>query len=234
MESKNWAIGDSLLVKSDVTDPAAGIPLGGWQGRLIARSEKDDRLTIQWDSLTLLNLPLAYLIMCEQWGVSWATMRLASQHVELTAARDREEDVTAAIAMLETQSSWSSLGEQGRRIQQVVNRASEHDRFTALRTWHAYLEEHLMVPFLAKVVEAQRGPVPQGVQVKVTGINILDDSAGTIVRTRLIRTELKRRVYYFPLCDLRAINVPIEIQQLVDDYAKWFIHHDYIYARRPR
>jgi len=110
-----------------------------------------------------------------------------------------------------------------------VNRAQEHDLFTSFSTWHAYLEEHLVVPFMVTVVEAQRGPVQQGEQVKVTRISMLDETVGTVVRVRL-----KRRVYHLPLCELRAMDATAEIQQLIYDYAVWFTHHSSIYARYPR
>src|SRR5690348_14737554 len=131
MESSYWAIGDSLMVKPGITERATGSSLSGWQGRLIALSEKGDTLTIQWDSLTLKSIPHTYIARCEEWGVSWSTMRLAAQDMLPAAARDREEDVRAAIAALETHYSWLSLGEQGRRIQQIVNRAEAHDLFTS-------------------------------------------------------------------------------------------------------
>jgi len=71
MESNTWAIGDSLVVKPGVTDPATGMALSGWQGRLIALEDEQDRLSIQWDSLTLKSLPPAYIVQCEEWGVPW-------------------------------------------------------------------------------------------------------------------------------------------------------------------
>jgi hypothetical protein len=244
MESHQWTIGKSVMVKPGLTERATGGTLSGWQGRVIALAEKENTLTIQWDSLTLKSMPLAFIARCEEWGVSWSTMRLAAQDVLPTAARDSEEDVRAAIAALETQHSWVSLGEQGKRIQQIVNRGEAHDLFTTFETWHAYLQEHLVFPFVAMVVESQRGPVPQGAQVKVTGISLLDDTVGTVVRTRLIsplddntdmidRTRPKRRVYHFPLCELRAMNAPAEMQQLIDDYAIWFTYHSHVYAHSP-
>ena len=229
MKSNTWAIGDSLMVKPGVTDPATGIALSGWQGRLIALEDEGDRLSIQWDSLMLKSMPPAYIVECEEWGVPWSTMRLSAHEVLPTAARDREEDVTAALAALETQYSWLSLGEQGRRIRQIVNRAEAHDLFAAFRTWHAYLQEHLVVPFVATVVADQRGPVHQGEQVTVTGIIFLDETWGTIVRVRQ-----KRRVYHLPLCDLRVTHGAAENQQLIHDYAVWFTRRSSVYARLPR
>ncbi len=139
-----------------------------------------------------------------------------------------EEDVAATVAALETQYSWLSLGEQGERIRQIVNREEKHDFFSSLRVWHAYLEEHLEVPFVATVVEDQRGPVKQGDEVKVIGISLLDETYGTIVRVRQ-----KRRVYHLPLHDLRATNAPAEIEQLVEDYAVWLVRYPTLFAQYP-
>ena len=229
MESNTWAIGDSLVVKPGVTDPATGMALGGWQGRLIALEDEQNRLSIQWDSLTLKSLPPAYIVQCEEWGVPWSAMRLSAHDVLPTPERDNGEDLTATIAALETQYSWLSLGEQGRRIRQIVHRAEAHDLFASFRTWHVYLEEHLVVPFVATVVTDQRGPVHQGDQVTVTGIIFLDETWGTIVKVRY-----KRRIYHLPLCVLRATNGAAEIQQLIHDYAVWFTRHSSVYARLPR
>lgn len=156
-------------------------------------------------------------------------MRFFAHDVLPTSARDSEEDVIAALAAFETQYSWLSLGEQGRRIRQIVNRAEAHNLFASFRIWHAYLEEHLVVPFVATVVTDQRGPVHQGDQVTVTGIIFLDETWGTIVKVRH-----KRRVYHLPLCDLGATNGAAEIQQFVQDYAVWFTRRSSVYARLPR
>ncbi len=36
MRSRNWAIGESVVVKPGVTDPDTGRAIGGWQGRISA------------------------------------------------------------------------------------------------------------------------------------------------------------------------------------------------------
>ncbi len=227
MENTNWVKGCSLVVKPGVTDPITGSALGGRQGRLIDLYQKD-QLGIQWDSVTLKAISPAEILKREAWGMPWSVMRLAVQDVLPTAARDLEEDVAATVAALETQYSWLSLGEQGERIRQVVNREEKHDFFTSARVWHAYLEEHLEFSFVATVIEYQRGPVKQGDEVKVVGISILDDTSGTIVRVRQ-----KRRVYYLPLHDVRATNAPADVAQLVEDYAVWFVRYPKLFARYP-
>ena len=219
MENRNWTIGESVAVKPGVTDPDTGSDIGSWQGRISAIIAGEALiLTIQWDSLTLKSMPVALIAWCEEEGASWSEMNLLAEEVEPVAARDTEDDVAATIAELEPQYSWLYLGgEQGQRIQQIVNRAQGHDEFAVFQTWHAYLEEHLVVPFAATVAEYQRGPVRQGDRVTVMGITFLDETYGTIVAVKH-----KHGVYELPLCDLKAPNADTEIQQLVDDYAVWF------------
>jgi hypothetical protein len=78
------------------------------------------------------------------------------------------------------------------------------------------------------VTHSERGPVGQGEQVKVTGMSLLDEDFGTIVRVRL-----KRRVYHLPLRDIQASDASDEGAQLIEDYTVWFARHPLIYARIP-
>ena len=227
MENNNWVKGCSLAVKPGVTDPITGSDLGGRQGRLIDLYPRD-QLGIQWDSVTLKTISPADILEHEACGMPWSVMRLAVQDVFPTPARDLAEDVATTVAALETQYSWLSLGEQGERIRQIVNREEKHDFFSSLRVWHAYLEEHLEVPFVVTVIQYQRGPVKQGDEVKVIGISILDDTYGTIVKVRQ-----KRRVSHLPLRDVRATNAPAETEQLIEDYAVWFARYPTLFARYP-
>lgn len=218
MESRNWAIDESVVVKTGVTDPDTGNDIGGWQGRISAIFDAEGTLTIQWDSLTLKNMPPAHIAWAEEEGLSWSEMNLSSEEVELTAARDTKEDVAETIAELESQTSWLYLGgEQGKRIQAIVNRAESHDEFAVFRTWHTYLEEHLVFPFTARVEEYQRGPVRQGARVTVLAVTFLDETYGTIVAVKH-----KNGVNELPLCDLKPTEAAVETQHLVEDYAMWF------------
>lgn len=218
MKSKNWIIGESVVVKPDVTDPDTGRGIGGWQGRISAILDEAEILTIQWDSLTLKSMPPALLAWSEEEGLSWSEMNLSPEEVEPATARDTEDDVAATIAGLESQTSWLYLGgEQGKRIQSIANQAQGHDVFTMFRAWHAYLEEHLAFPFGAIVEEYQRGPVRQGAQVSVLAITFLDEAYGTIVAVKH-----KHGLHELPLCDLKATEAGAETRQLVEDYAVWF------------
>ena len=148
-------------------------------------------------------------------------MNLSPEEVEPVAARDTVDDVAAALKELESQTSWLYLGgEQGKRIQAIVNRAAGqagHKELAVFRAWHAHLEEHLVFPFAATVVEYQRGPVRQGARVTVLAITFLDETYGTIVAVKH-----KNGVNELPLCDLKTTEADAETRQLVEDYAVWF------------
>ena len=218
MKSRNWAIGESVVVKPGVTDPDTGGNIGGWQGRISAILDEAEILTIQWDSLTLKSIPPAHIAWSEEEGLSWSEMNLSLDEVEPATARDTEGDVAAALKELESQTSWLYLGgEQGKRIQAIANRAAGHNELAVFRAWHAYLEEHLVFPFAATVMEYQRGPVHQGARVSVLAITFLDETYGTIVAVKH-----KNGVNELPLCDLKAMDAVAETRQLVEDYAMWF------------
>ncbi len=76
MESRNWAIGESVVVKPGVTDPDTGRDIGGWQARISAILDEAEILTLQWDSLTLKSIPPAHLAWCEEEGLSLSEMNL--------------------------------------------------------------------------------------------------------------------------------------------------------------
>jgi len=217
MKSRNWAIGESVVVKPGVSDPDTGRDIGGWQGRISAIFDAEEILTMQWDSLTLKSIPPAHIAWSEEEGLSWSEMNLSLDEVEPAAARDTEDDVAAALKELESQTSWLYLGGERQRIHAIVNQAKSHDEFAVFRAWHAYLEQHLVFPFAATVEEYQRGPVRQGARVSVRAITLLDDTYGTIVAVKH-----KNGLNDLPLCDLMATEADAETRQLVEDYAVWF------------
>lgn len=57
---------------------------------------------IEWDSITLKNIPSSVIDQCELENRDWAQMYLSSTDVELTQPRDTEEDVAAIIEQIES------------------------------------------------------------------------------------------------------------------------------------
>jgi hypothetical protein len=65
----NVKIGDSVIVKPSVQDPDFGISVGGWQGRISKVFEDGKLICIDWDSLTLKDIPGSMIERCEEDGM---------------------------------------------------------------------------------------------------------------------------------------------------------------------
>lgn len=215
---ENFPLGTSVLVKPGVTDPDYGFDMGGWQGRVVENHYADEQgnplVSIAWDSVTLKQMPVEIIERCEEDGLDWSVMGLFASDVISASPRDKLHQVDRVKAEIEDAHEMDHLGEQGRRIQQVLNSAGRKSEMGRFEAWEDYLKEKLTFPFEAEVSEYQeRGPIQGGERVTVLDIEIVDDSYGIIVSVKT-----KRGHYDFPLCDLEAIPNTSPNYQPVKDY----------------
>lgn len=222
MPQKNFPIGQSVVVKPGAIDPDYGYDLTGWQGRVVENHYVDEQnnpcVTIAWDSITLEQMPVEMIERCEEDGLDWSSMGLHTREVRPASPRDKIHQVQRVKAELEDAHQMDHLGEQGRRMQQILNSADRKGEMGRFKAWEKYLKANLTFPFEAEVSEPQeRGPIRTSERVSVLGIEIIDDSYGIIVSLRT-----KRGHYDFPLCDLEAIPNTSPNYQPVKDYAVWF------------
>src|SRR5258708_39122081 len=125
MEHDGWALGDCVVAKPGVTDPDTGSEIGGWQGRISAVSAEEAEgrpvlVSIEWDSLTLAAMPAELIEYCEEEGLVWAEIALATDEIAPPAARDTAParataaDVGTTLAKLEARyrSRGGSRGDQ--------------------------------------------------------------------------------------------------------------------------
>ena len=221
-ERSNYKIGQSVVAKPGVNDPDHGIDISGWQGRVIENHYADKQgnpyVTIAWDSITLKQMPVEVIERCEEDGLDWSSMGLYASEVQPASPRDKIHQVQQIKAELEDAHHMDYLGEQGRRIQQVLNSASRKGEIGAFKAWEKHLQANLTFPFEAKVSEWQdRGPIENGERVNVLDIEIVDDSYGVIVAIKA-----KQGGYDFPLCDLEALPETSPNYQPLNDYVVWF------------
>ena len=214
-------IGDCVRVKPGIKDPDFGTEFGGWQGRIsnIDTSQSEIPVTIQWDSITLKNMPTAMIEQCEEQGLDWAEMVLGADDLETAGPRDTERDVATIKAQLSKKHGWVSLGEEGKRIQKVLAVTEADDDLDQFGAWEEHLEKNLHYPFEAVITEFQeRGPLRGGDKVIVTGnADATDEMYGIIVEVRV-----GRRKYACPLRDLEITDKKSPNYQMVKDYAIWF------------
>ncbi|CAK8720652.1 Calcium binding [Candidatus Electrothrix laxa] len=172
-------IGDSVAVKKGVKDPDLGNNIGAWQGRISEIDE--DLICIDWDSITLQQMPASSIIHSEEEGWEWQKMYLSHSDVTLTKRRDSSEDVARVFDELSHYYMWVDFGEQGKRIQSVLSRISRDDETAVLQAWKAYLQKNLTFPFQATVEEMmlQGSSIRVGDTITVYGIgDSLDENYG--------------------------------------------------------
>lgn len=217
-------IHDVVKVKSGVLDPdTEAFRIGGWQGRIIdIRTDENETsiIDIEWDSITLRNMPQESIARCEEEGLDWTQMGLSREELELAKARDTQKQVQQVQKEIEDRYSQSYrwLGEEGKRIGRILRGIEPDDEIAMLERWEEYFEQHLHFPFEAVVDEWQeRGPLKAGDKGSIKSISMVDELYGVIVELRVGRTT-----YEYPLCEFAAPDKESSNYQLIQDYRVWF------------
>jgi len=216
--------GDSVKVKDGVKDPdSEDIELSSWQGRIIEIDEVADhngniRITIEWDSLTLTQMPAEFIQQSEIDGLDWKTMVLYESDLNKADARDRKFDVKKTQGLLSEQHYWDSFGKSGIRISNVLEGLNPKDEMKCLRAWDQYLERELSFPIQAIVSEsADNWIINSGDIVQITLLSEIVDMYGILATIRL-----NQKSFEYPLCDLEVMDKKAKNHQLIQDYCVWF------------
>ncbi len=212
--------GDSVIVKPGIKDPDTGANIGGWQGRVSEISEGDEETVagILWDSVTLKKMPRSLIERCEDEGLDWREMYVRVDDVKPAPARDTEEDVEDAIEEIESHTNWLFLGEEGKRIQKILNGIDPDDTTEMLEAWEKHLRKNLKLPFEAEVADqVRRGSIRIGARVTVKRITGMDDTYGLFVEVTKGSDS-----FDFLLCDLEATDQKSKNYQLLKDYVVWY------------
>ncbi|MCB0189750.1 MAG: hypothetical protein KDE31_36010 [Caldilineaceae bacterium] len=213
-----WEIGASVRVKDGFIDEETGQDMSGWQGRVKEIFPNEETVMVAFDSVTLQAMPVSYIRQCEEEGYGWDEYGYEMVWLEAAEPRDTLSKVKAAVNARAGDVRYAHLGEEGRAIEAILNEVDPDDEMDEFDAWEAYLAGHLTFPFEAVVDEFQeRGPLQSGDRVRVLGIEMVDDSYGVIVKLRH-----GRKVYHFPLCDLKMIGRASAQKDLVQLYAVWF------------
>src|SRR5262245_16211909 len=219
-DQRNWKEGDSVIVKPGMKDPDTDTNISSWQGRISDISEDDGEtiVSILWDSVTLKKMPRSMIEYCEDEGLDWREMRLGVSDVKSTSPRDAEEEVEEAIEEIESQTAWLFLGEEGKRLETVLDGIDLDDTMEILEAWKVYVGKKLQFPFEAEIVEhVRRSSLRIGDHVTVNGVRDVDDVYGIFVEVTRGHDS-----YEFPLCDLGATDKQAKNYQLVKDYVVWY------------
>ncbi|MBN2648349.1 MAG: hypothetical protein JXR50_01260 [Prolixibacteraceae bacterium] len=219
----NLKIGDSVVVRQGVKEPdLEEFEIGGWQGRVVeidTNSDKDNVLiTIEWDSLTLIQMPSDYIEQSEIDGFDWSSMVLYDSDLEKSASIDRKENVRKVQDKISEKYHWVSLGQEGLRISMILDGVDPHNEMKCLQRWVEHLDKELTFPIQAIVSESDDDwLIKSGDKVLIKALPHIVDMYGVIASIKL-----NGKKYEFPLCDLEVIDKALTDFQLIDDYRIWF------------
>lgn len=211
-----FKVNDSVKVKKGVRCPdRETLDIGNWQGRIIEANEGEDVVNIQWDSLTLEQMPLDYIQASEEEGLGWTEMCLSVDELEPASPRDSAKKARQVREQMESKFGWLGMGKEGQRVFMVVANADPGEEFTV---WEIYLGRTLVFPFDAKVSEPpDHGPLKYGDAVQVTSLADTDDRYGILVHILHDGKDL-----VFPLCDLTPVDKKSPNYTPVQDYSFWY------------
>lgn len=214
----NIKVGNTVCVRDGFIDEETNVDMSGWQGRVQEIYADEGAALIEFDSITVRNMPASYIENCEEHGYSWTEYGYSFEDLEVVTPRDRPGDVAEAVADQSSQFLYAHLGEEGRAIDKILHGVEPGNKLEMFDAWEDHLSRHLSFPFTAKVRELlTRGPLNVGDQVNVHSIELVDDLYGLIAKVRR-----NRQVYHHPLCDLDAADESSGNYELLHLYAVWY------------
>jgi hypothetical protein len=212
-----FSTGQVVRVKPGQKDEETGISLAGWSGWIKAIYPEYGTVEIDWDSLTLLNMPDAYIRHSLDEGYDYLSYTLEEGGVEVTEPRDTPEQVEDMREELEARyHDYEMYGGPAYPFTAV-----EREKFTreillpqSFSGWLDYLEKHLAFPFPAKVAEGRQ----TGTLLDILALEDYDDKYGVIAVVKWKDGGAGN----FQLCDLEALDKRSANYSHLRDYVVWF------------
>lgn len=220
---KYMKLEDSVIVKQGVKEPdLEKFEIGGWQGRIVGIDTESDNnnvlITIEWDSITLKQIPSYFIEQSEQDGFDWQKMTLYSSELEKTSPRDKIGNVKKIQDKLSDKYHWFSFGDEGKRISKVLGNVNPRNEMKCLQKWVNFLDNELSFPVNALVSDSSDDwIIKSGKNVLIKSLPHIVDMYGIIASIKL-----NGKKYEFPLCDLEVNDKTKKDFQLIDDYKIWF------------
>ncbi len=238
--------GDSVKVKKGIHDPDLNqFDMSGWQGRIIKISREDgiEIIEIEWDSITLKQLPEEFIKDSLEEGYDYATMFLGKEDVELAQPRDSQTDVEKQLAKTNEQYQHYAFGEEEKRIAAILSDNDLEVTEEKQDIYFDYLQKHIQKGVMLTGSEPfpweERylfggGSNKEHENLKKTQasssdkfelIELMDDideEYGIIAKVRRV-TDKKQ--FELPLWDLGCTDENSKEYELISDYSFWMTNY---------
>jgi len=236
--------GDSVKVKTGVTDPDYEIDLSGWQGRVTHIDTDEIKfIEIAWDSITLNQMPKEFIELSIEEGFDYYLMWLNEDKVDLTEPRDQQQAVEEKIEILNEQFGYISSDERNNNIARILDSNDLSVTEENQDKFYDYLSEHIKYPCALTGVEDFSWEEPyifgffdqkeyENLKKKrpsytdhyklVKLETIIDDLRGILVKVKRISD---RKIFVLPLWDLKTVDRKDNNHQLFEDYSFWMSNY---------
>lgn len=236
--------GESVKVKQGFLDPDFNkFDMSGWQGRIINTDNKTKLVDIEWDSITLRQLPKAFIEYSVKDGCDYASMWLGIDEIELSCPRDNKSDVKKEFEKLEKLYDGRCFDEEEKRISAILPEDNLSVNVETQNIYYDFLQKNLEKPTILtgsedfsweekyllggwskKEYEEMKKDHPSYTDkfefIELT--DIIDDLYGIIVKVRRI-SDKKR--FELPLCDLKCCDRKSKNYNLISDYSFWMTNY---------
>lgn len=238
MNTKNvgFKIGDYVKVRKGVLDPDnEEYCIEDWQGEIIEEStsgKEESIFLIKWDSVTLRNMPEAFIIESIEEDLEFGEMYLCSNDIIHAECRNKDNDQETVLRELNNKYDYiqpksegrsnEEIYEQEHRVAEILKVFNVKNRNEVEEKWEEYLRNNLEFPFKATIIDIDEDTeeLDEGDIVNIKKIEGYFDLYGIIVEARKVR-----RKYHIPLCELEVNDKTSENYIKVDDYNFWFANY---------
>lgn len=219
----NLQIGDSVIVNDGVKESdESDVDISQWQGRIVKILDDIDdddlpMIQVEWDSLTLKQVPNGFIAQSVVEGLHWKIMDLFQCDVQKTEPRDEAEDVRRVQAEIMQSKGLYLLGDAGERIAVILNGISPEVSSESVERWLEYFRATVRLP-LPVIIEKTEGDD----RVKIGGIaRIIGFESAEVIFGVITTLVYNTKKIDFPLYNLKTLVSENPYSQLIEDYKAW-------------
>jgi hypothetical protein len=215
--------GDTVITKPGTIDSYSKLEVSGWQGRVLEVMEDEEEwiALIQWDSITLKQMPKDFIIESIKEGLNWAEFTIPLSELNLAQPRASDLDTDWTRAEIGLRLIWTKMGPQGRRIIKVLNKKIYNEEVEVLEIWRRHLENSLEFPINCVIdYPEEDGPLHENDICQAVDLAAFDEKLGIYSWI-----NIGDKQFGIPLYDIRVSDSTSNNYRAINDYRVWWANH---------